>query len=118
MKRYIQVKNQEKIIIYQLNESEAAKSLLAQLPLSKEVENYSHNEKIVYLSSTLDTAKTPSATGGIETLAYFEPWGNLVFYYGDFGPYPGLYELGQLVQGQEYIQHLSGTVEISEYHEK
>ncbi len=117
MNEYIQIKNQDKIIIYKLNHSRAARDLIALLPLNQEVENYAHNEKITYLPKKIKTQKTPLARGGIKTLAYFEPWHNLVFYYDDFGPYPGLYELGQLVKGQENIKKLSGMIEISEYHE-
>ncbi|MDO5813564.1 MAG: cyclophilin-like fold protein [Bacillota bacterium] len=117
MEKYIQVKNNEKIVIYQLNESEAAKELLTLLPLQKEVENFSNNEKIVYLPKALNTQNTPMAQHGIETLSYFEPWHNIVFYYDDFGPYPGLYQIGKLVKGQEYIKDFQGLVEISEYHE-
>lgn len=49
MNEYIQIKNQDKIVIYKLNHSQAARDLIALLPLNQEVENYAHNEKITYL---------------------------------------------------------------------
>ena len=48
--------------------------------------------------------------GGAGGLAYFEPWGNVVMYYGDFGSYSELYELGKAVSGSEAIGELSGEV--------
>lgn len=115
MKKYIQVKNNEHIVIYELNNSDAAKDFLTLLPLKKEVENFSNNEKIILLPRALTTKNTPMASHGIDTLSYFEPWHNVVFYYNDFGPYPGLYQIGKLVQGQEFIKDFNGYVEISEY---
>ncbi len=47
---------------------------------------------------------------GAGGLAYFAPWGNVVMYYGDFGPYSGLYELGKAASGSEAIGELSGEI--------
>ena len=46
-------------------------------------------------------------------MAYFSPWGNVVMYYGPFGSYPGLYLMGEAVEGAENIQTLSGTLTIT-----
>ena len=61
--------------VYELNHSPAAQSLLAQLPLTTQVEDYSTNEKIFYPEEGLDTSDTPLAQAGAGTLAYYEPWG-------------------------------------------
>lgn len=100
-------------ILIQLNDSPAAKSLYDQLPLTIPVENYSSNEKIFYPPEKLSTSDTPMAEGGAGVIAYFEPWGNVVMYYGDFGKYPGLYELGNTISGAEHIESLAGEVQIS-----
>lgn len=102
-------------IVYELNNSPAAKSLLAQLPLTLEVEPYSTNEQTFYPPEKLDTADTPSITSAqVGTLAYFAPWGDVVMFYGEFsGGGGGLYELGQAVDGVDAIRGLSGTITIT-----
>lgn len=98
--------------VYQLNGSDAAKALYDQLPMSIEVENYSHNEKIFYPPKKLATHNTPLADARTGTLAYYAPWGDVVMFYGDFGSAGGLYELGEVVSGMEHIQRMSGMIRI------
>lgn len=100
-------------IIFQLNDSSAARNLYDQLPLTVEVENYGSNEKIFYPPATLDTSDVVEGGGPMGTLAYFSPWGNVVMYYGSFGSYPGLYIMGEAAKGAEHIQSLSGTITIT-----
>lgn len=103
----------DKKVIFQLNTSSASASLYDQLPLEVTVSDYGSNEKIFYPSSSLDTSDTPMAAGPKGTLAYFSPWGNIVMYYGSFGAYSGLYELGHAIEGEEFISELSGTIFIN-----
>ena len=72
-------------IFCELNNSPAARSLLNQLPL---------------------------AQAGTGTLAYYEPWGDVVFFYGKYNENLGLFELGQVVSGEELIAQMSGTITI------
>lgn len=110
----IQVTDQNgNTVLIQLNDSSAAKSLYEQLPLTISVENYSSNEKIFYPPEKLDTADAPMAEGGAGVLAYFAPWGDVVMYYGAFDKYPGLYELGNTTSGVEYIEGLTGELQIN-----
>ncbi len=99
-------------VVYQLNDSPAADALLAQLPLTVEVEDFSTNEKIFYPPQALDTAGTPLAEGRAGVLAYYAPWGDVVMFYGRFGTNSSLYELGQAVSSQELIRGMSGAVTI------
>lgn len=102
-------------VVFALNDTPAAQSLYAQLPLEIEVDNYGGNEKIFYPPEKLD------GTGAIETggeaggLAYFSPWGNVVMYYGTFSQYPGLYVLGEAVSGTEQISQLAGTIHVTAF---
>lgn len=98
--------------VFALNNSQAAKDLYAQLPLSLKVENYSDNEKIFYPPKKLNTTNTPQANARAGTLAYYAPWGDVVMFYGDFGSAAGLYELGHAVSGSEHINEMSGTLRI------
>ena len=72
--------------------------------------DYSTNEKIFYPPEELDVSDAPQAGGGAGTLAYYQPWGDVVMFYGDFSPSGGLYGLGEAVSGTEYISDISGTV--------
>lgn len=109
----ISVQGNGHTIVFQLNDSAASRSLYNQLPLSLEVEDYSSNEKIFYPPDKLDTGDTPLTEGGeAGGLAYFSPWGNVILYYGNFGPYSGLYDLGTAVSGSEWIGALSGEIVI------
>jgi hypothetical protein len=108
----INVKANSNIIVFKLNNSPAANELYAQLPLSITVENYSNNEKIFYPPKKLNTTNTPQADARAGTLAYYAPWGDVVMFYGSFGSAAGLYELGHAISGSEYIQGMSGTIQI------
>jgi hypothetical protein len=107
----IRIEANGKTTVFELNGSNAAKSLYAQLPLNVGVENYSSNEKIFYPPRKLDTTNTPLAKGGIGTLAYYAPWGDVVMFYDNGGS--GLYEIGFVIQGVEHIGGMSGTLRIT-----
>lgn len=99
-------------MVFELNDSKAAKDLYDQLPLNIKVENYSNNEKIFYPPKKLNTSDTPQADARQGTLAYYAPWGDVVMFYKDFGTASGLFELGHAVSGREFIQGMSGTIRI------
>ena len=109
-KKQIFVADDDHVIIFELNDSPAALSLYNQLPIEVEVENYSTNEKIFYPPEALDTSDGIEGGGEAGILAYFEPWGNVVMYYGPFSEYPGLFILGEAIDFGEEIEELSGTV--------
>ncbi|HIQ96104.1 MAG TPA: NAD(P)H-dependent oxidoreductase [Candidatus Limivivens merdigallinarum] len=100
----------ENTVIYELNDGTAAASLYDQLPLTVEVEDYSTNEKIFYPAQGLDTSDSPLAQSGAGTLAYYEPWGDVVFFYDDYNENPSLFELGQAVSGADLISEMAGTI--------
>lgn len=110
--RLITVRFGEETVVYELNDSPAASSLLEQLPITIEVEDYSTNEKIFYPSQELNTANTPTASGGAGTLAYYAPWGDVVMFYGDYNENPSLFELGRIVSGGDLVSQMSGTITI------
>ncbi len=103
-----------KTVRIRLNDSPAADSLYAQLPLSVELDNYSDNEKIFYPPTKLDTGDSPKAeTGKPGTLAYYAPWGDVVLFYGNFRPNPELYELGKIESSIDEVAALTvGKTEI------
>lgn len=100
-------------IVFELNDSKAAKGLYNQLPLIVENEDFSNNEKTFYPPEELDVSDAPMTDGSIGTLAYYEPWGDVVLFYGSYQPNGALYELGKAVSGQEQISEISGEMVIS-----
>lgn len=111
-KMHISVHSNGKTTVFQLNDSPAARALYAQLPLSIDVKNYSHNEKIFYPPEKLAIDNTPLANAMTGTLAYYAPWGDVVMFYKDFGSAGGLYELGHTISGIEHIENMSGTIKV------
>lgn len=111
----ISVKSDDYEIIYELNDSNAAKTLYEQLPLTTEMEPFSTNEMTFYLPQKLDTADTPLSSGEAGTLSYYSPWGDVVMFYDYCNPNGSLYGLGEVVSGKENIDKLTGTITVSEY---
>lgn len=108
----VRITANNKTVVFELNNSQAARDLYAQLPLTVNVENYSDNEKIFYPPNKLNTTNTPQADAKAGTLAYYAPWGDVVMFYGDFGSASGLYELGRAISGAEHINEMTGTLRI------
>ena len=102
----------DKRIVVALNDTKAAADLLAQLPLTVNVEPYSDNEITFHPARELDTTDGITGGGKAGALGYFAPWNNVVLYYGDFEAYPGLYILGEVTEGAEYISELTGEVQL------
>ncbi len=110
----ISVKSADYEIVYVLNNSQAARELYEQLPLTLEVGDFSTNEKTFYPPKELDISGAPMADADRGTLAYYAPWADVVMFYDYFGKGGGLYELGEAVSGEEDIERLSGEIEITE----
>jgi hypothetical protein len=110
MQIYIQANGNT--IVYELNNSQAARELYGQLPLTITVEDFGNNEKIFYPPKKLDTTGTPLANAQFGTLAYYAPWGDVVMFYDRFGSASGLFELGNIISGGEHIKNMSGTLQI------
>ena len=108
----IKVSDGTNTIVYELNTTSAAKSLYNMLPMEVEVQNYSNNEKIFYPAQAVAASNGIEGGGEAGGLALFSPWGNVVMYYDSFGAYPGLYLLGEAVEGVEQVKELSGTIRV------
>ena len=99
-------------VVFVLNDTPAAESLIAQLPLRAETEPYSSNEIVFHPEEPLDTENGSEGGGTAGYLGYFAPWDNVVMYYGDFDEYPGLYILGEAVSGAETIKDIRGVITV------
>lgn len=104
-------------IIFSLNDTTAANSFYKQLPLTANIENYGSNEKIFYPPEKLDITNGIYNSG---VLNYYALWGNIFMLYGTYeenenevsGDVNGVYTLGDVVSGREFIESLSGVIKI------
>nr|WP_164516893.1 cyclophilin-like fold protein [Clostridium transplantifaecale] len=108
----ISVEGNGHTVVFQLVDNSASRSLYKQLPFTVEVQDYSNDEKIFYPPEKLDITDASLGQGPAGSLAYFSSWGNVIMYYGSYGPYNGLYELGTAISGSEFIETMSGTLQI------
>ncbi len=83
-----------------LHDSPTARDLASMLPLHLVIDDYATNEKIAYLPRKLDeTGSGPFDREAPGDLAYYAPWGNLVFYHAGYRYSRGLIRLGRLEGG-------------------
>jgi len=88
-----------------LIDNATAKDFLTLLPMTLTLEDYAATEKISYLPRKLSTAGAPVGSDPSDgDVTYYAPWGNLAFFYRDFGYSTGLIQLGRIDSG---IQALS-----------
>lgn len=95
--------NQDELIV-KLNGTRAATDFLSLLPLELTCKDFNNTEKVAYLPRRLDTQGAPAGfdpqTG---SFAYYAPWGNLAFFYRDYGYANSLIELGTVESGIEKL---------------
>lgn len=95
-------------IVVRLYDNQAAKDLVAMLPLSLSFRDYAAAEKIAYLPSKLRTQGGDGNSYSEGDFAYFAPWGNLAVFYKDQGTAGGgLVILGRIESGKELLQSLN-----------
>jgi hypothetical protein len=93
----IRVIFQDHEITATLDDSPTVRDFASMLPLSLTFEDYSTNEKIAYLPRKLtekDSGTFSNEASG--DVAYFAPWGNIIFYHGSYSYWPGLIRLGRV----------------------
>ena len=95
-----------------LEESAAARDLLAQLPLTIDMTDHGGVEKTGPLPSPLSLDGQPDgADPDVGDVGYYAPGNDLVLYYGDQSYYPGIVILGQLEgDAAQRISDLDGPV--------
>lgn len=97
-----------------MEDNSAARSLLAQLPLTLTFEDYNGTEKIAYPPEALDLSDAPgSCDPDVGTLAYYAPWGNLCIFYQDFRHSDGLVPLGRIEGDMERITGMGDGFELT-----
>ena len=88
-----------------LGDGPAARDLAARLPLTLTMRDFHGIEKVADLPVRLDVAgEPPGVEPGIGDLTYYAPWGNLAFFYRDFGYAAGLVSLGAVDGGAAVLE--------------
>ncbi|WP_288062731.1 cyclophilin-like fold protein [Rodentibacter caecimuris] len=79
-----------------LADNPTSQSFWQKLPLESKLDNYAHNEKVVYMNDKLSIENASAAyTGKAGDITYYAPWGNIAMFL-DKGPYaPGLICMGK-----------------------
>jgi len=101
-------------VFVKMYDNPTSRDLLAQLPLTLSFKDYAGTEKISYLPQKLSTEGSPSGYDpSVAELAYYAPWGNICFYYRDFGYSNGLVPLGSIESGMESLTSLDGDFKVT-----
>lgn len=98
-----------------LNNSEAARDLVAMLPVSIQMRDHLRREKTGRIPKLLSERAQGSATYEKGDLGYWRPGGNFVIFYRHDGltiPSPGIVLLGKLDAGAEVFD-LPGSVNVT-----
>lgn len=95
-----------------LSESDASRDLVAQLPMTLDLDDHGQVEKTGPLPSPLSLAGQPDgADPDVGDLGYYAPGNDLVLYYGDQSFFPGIVVLGRLDgDAAQRLSVLDGTV--------
>ena len=98
-------------IVYDNN---AGKSFLELLPLTIKMTDYNNTEKIGKVGNKINTKGEPQAYDPDKSdIAYYQPFGNLCFFYRDFGLSYSLYSVGKVTKSIEIFAGKNSDFEIT-----
>lgn len=103
---HIKMVTGSQVVVIALFDTPASQQLLDQLPLSLELSDFAGSEKIAYLPQKLILGTTPQAKTTKSDFTYYAPWGNLAIFYRGYGQDNGVYALGAITEGKEYIANI------------
>ena len=111
----IRIRTGDQTVTATLNSSEAARDLIAMLPLSIRMRDHLRREKTGSIPGPLSERTEGSPTYQSGDLGYWRPGGNFVIFYRHDGltiPSPGIVLLGRVNSGPE-IFDVPGPVEVT-----
>ena len=95
-----------------LDDTAAARSFAAQLPLMLNLSDYAGYEKTAKLPKPLDVSSEPGGRDGKKgEISYFAPWNTFVIYYGYQPYYDGIVRLG-VIDGDVSLVAKDGDIRI------
>jgi len=87
-----------------------ARDLIAQLPLTLTFRDFNSVEKIAQLPRKLSMDGVPAGDNPFpRDIGYYNPSGNLVFYYDDVGYFTGIVRIGQFDGSMDAIVSQTGN---------
>jgi hypothetical protein len=87
-----------------------ARDLIAQLPLTLTFRDFNQVEKIAQLPRKLSMDGVPAGDDPFpRDIGYYNPSGNLVFYYDDVGYFTGIVRIGQFDSSMDAIVSHNGN---------
>ncbi len=94
------------IILY---DTPVSRDFISLLPLSMAFRDYAGEEKIADIPRKLKTSGGAVLNDIQGDFAYYAPWGNLAVFYKGFGKANGLYILGRIESGKNWLAALTGN---------
>jgi hypothetical protein len=93
------------VLTARLADNATARDLAGQLPLTLTFKDFNKVEKIAKLPRPLSMAGVPEGDDpDISDIGYYQPSGDLVFYYGDVGYWNGIVRIGRFDNTMELIE--------------
>jgi hypothetical protein len=93
------------VLTARLADNATARDLAGQLPLTLTFKDLNKVEKIAKLPRPLSMAGVPEGDDpDISDIGYYQPSGDLVFYYGDVGYWNGIVRIGRFDNTMELIE--------------
>jgi hypothetical protein len=93
------------VLTARLADNATARDLAGQLPLTLLFKDFNQVEKIAKLPRPLSTQGVPEGDDPeISDIGYYQPSGDLVFYYGDVGYWDGIVRIGRFDNTMELIE--------------
>jgi hypothetical protein len=101
----IKVSFGDTVLTARLADNATAQDLADQLPLTLTFKDFNKVEKIAKLPRPLSMQGVPKGDDpDISDIGYYQPSGDLVFYYGDVGYWNGIVRIGQFDNTMELIE--------------
>jgi len=93
------------VLTARLADNPTARDLAAQLPLTLTFKDFNKVEKIAKLPRPLSTQGVPEGDDpDISDIGYYQPSGDVVFYYGEVGYWNGIVRIGRFDNTMELIE--------------
>ena len=106
----IRVIIEDTVLTGRLWDNATARDLIAQLPLTLTFRDFNSVEKIAQLPRKLSMDDVPAGDDPFShDIGYYNPSGNLVFYYDDVGYFTGIVRFGQFDGTMDAISSQTGN---------
>ena len=98
------------VLIGRLKNNATAHDLIAQLPLTLTFRDFNGVEKLAQLPRKLSMDGVPAGDDASpRDIGYYNPSGNLVFYYDNVSYFTGIVRIGQFDGSMDVIESQTGT---------